>query len=123
MTSKEEFLEIFKNTSFSEEKLMKFYGSIKKSVILFHVGRRARPQLLKLEKECQWPILCKIDDKKLDIYEGADPILLTMFINSIRDEKEILLNKQEISRNDAWRVFNIVIEARINILLSKIYSC
>lgn len=115
MINQEEFLKIFKSTNFSEEKLVNFYNSIKKSVILFHVGRIARPQLLKLEKECQWPILCRIDDKKLDIYKGADPVLLTMFINSIRDEKEILFNKQKISRNDAWRIFNIVIEARVNI--------
>lgn len=115
MISQEEFLKIFKNTGFPEEKLIKFYESIKKSVILFHVGRSTRPQLLKLEKEYQWPILRNIDNPKLEIYKGADPVLLLMFINSIKDEKEILLGKGKFSKEDAWRIFNIVIETRMNL--------
>jgi hypothetical protein len=115
MISLDEFFKIFKDTDFSREKLAKFYKSIRKSVILFYAGKKARPQLLKLERESQWPILQKIDDYKLNIYKGADPILLSSFIKTIKDEKNILLNRQKISKNNAWRIFNAVIETRIKL--------
>lgn len=88
MTSSEEFLEIFKDTGFSREALIRFYRSIKKLVILSYVGRSALPVLLKLDKEAQWPVLKDLDDPTLGIYKGADPELLAAFIKTIKRQKE-----------------------------------
>lgn len=108
----EEFLEIFEKTKISGDALVKFYKSIKQSLVLINAGRQTLPRLLKIENECQWPVLEKIGDPKLNIYKGADPVLLRMFINSIKDEKEIRLKDRKTSRGDDWIILRILIQTR-----------
>lgn len=82
MISYDEFLRIFmesKNIIVSEEELEKFYNSIIPSLIFFYAGKSKEEKLMQLEEECQWPMLKKIGNQKLDIYKGADPVLLNMF--------------------------------------------
>ena len=115
MINLEEFLEIFrksKDVNIFEEQLVKFYKSIKRSLILLYAGKRAQPSLEKLEKESQWPVLEKIDNIKMDIYKGADSILLRTFVNSIKDEKEIRSSGKKLGRQDAWIILRIKIAAR-----------
>jgi hypothetical protein len=133
MISLKEFLEIFeksKDINIPEEQLIKFYKSIKKSLILLYAGSRAKPLLEKLEKESQWPVLEKIDDVKMDIYKGADPVLLRTFVNSIKDEKEIRSSGKKFGHQDDWIILRIKIITRtelykniFNLTEKEIASC
>ncbi len=110
-----ELFEIFKNSKdviIEEEQLIAFYGSIKKSVICLCARKYAFPKLLKLEEEDQWPVLRKIGDPRLDIYEDVDEKLLTMFINSIKNEEEIRSGKSKLSSDERIVAFRVWIQNR-----------
>ncbi|MBU2109434.1 hypothetical protein KKB71_00525 [Patescibacteria group bacterium] len=124
MISIEKFLEIFKNTDFPRKKRVRFYHSIKKSVVLCEVGRKAMDLLLKIEEKDQWPILKEIDDPELDIYKDADQVLLNEFINSIKDEKELRSEgkiRDRVCKKDAWLILRILVQARTE-LYKNIFS-
>ncbi len=89
MITLEEFLEKFKNNSFSKASLVKFYQSVKKSVSLGFVnGRKAQHKLIEMNGKYQWPILKELDDPQLEIYKDAeDRSLLMKFIESINAQK------------------------------------
>ncbi len=109
---------IFKNTGFTEGELKKFYYSVKKSVILRHLGKRSWPELFKLEEECQWPFLRRIDDPKLPIYRGADKTLLQRFIKSISTEKDMRRYRSSMPKVRYWSLLQEVIAERIDLLVS-----
>jgi hypothetical protein len=113
-----EFLNIFKGTGFTEGELRKFYYSVKKSLILRHIGKRSWPELFTLEEKCQWPVLQRIDDPKLPIYSGADKALLERFMKSISKEKEMRTYKSSMHKVRYWSLLKEVIEERIDILVS-----
>jgi hypothetical protein len=115
MISFEDFRGIFTGAGFSEKELRRFYGSVRKSVILKHVGRRAWPQLIKLEEMCQWPVLRKIDDPSLSIYQGADDELRDEFIKNIGEEKE-LRKKKGPHKVPSWTRLQRIVSARIDLL-------
>lgn len=109
-----EFFEIFKNSKdviIGEEQLITFYGSIKKSVIFLYARKYAFPKLLKLEED-QWPVLRKIGDPKLDIYNGVNKELLAEFVNSIKDEEELRLGKSKLEKNERTSAFHGKIKDR-----------
>jgi hypothetical protein len=118
MTGLKEFLHIFKGTGFTEEELRKFYHSVKKSVILRHLGKRSWPELFTLEEKCQWPVLQRIDNPKLPIYSGADKTLLQKFMKSISTEKEMRTYRSSMHKVRYWSLLQEVIEERIDLLVS-----
>jgi len=109
---------IFKDTSFTDGELKKFYFSVKKSVILRRLGKRSWPELFKLEERCQWPVLKRIDDPKLPIYAGADRTLLDRFIKTISTEKEMRAHRSSMHKVRYWSLLQEVIEERIDLLVS-----
>ncbi|HET6515503.1 MAG TPA: hypothetical protein VFG09_10120 [Thermodesulfovibrionales bacterium] len=121
MIGMNDFLNIFKKTAFREKELRKFYSSIKKSVILLHLGKRAWPELFKLEETCQWPVLKEIADPDLSIYRGADKALLDRFIKTIIEEKGIRDHKGATDKVRYWSALQYQIEERIN-LFTQIFA-
>jgi len=121
MITYREFLSIFKDTDFGVAELRSFYYSIKKSVILRHMGKRAWPELFKLEEECQWPVVRRIDDPKLPIYRGADKILLEKFLKSISEEKSIRGQRTYVDKVRYWSMLQSVIDSRIE-LFTQIFG-
>jgi len=113
-----EFLHIFKGTGFTEGELKKFFYSVKKSVILRHLGKRSWPELFKLEEKCQWPVLQRIDDPRLPIYSGADKTLLQRFIKTISTEKDMRAHRSSMHKVRYWSLLQEVIEERIDLLVS-----
>lgn len=109
---------IFKDTGFTEGELKKFYYSVKKSVILRHLGKRSWPELFKIEEECQWPFLGRIDDPKLPIYRGADKTLLQRFMKSISTEKDMRRYRSSMPKVRYWSLLQEVIAERIDLLVS-----
>ncbi len=116
MISFKELSAIFKDTEFREVELKKFYFSVKKSVILRHLGKRSWPELFKIEEGCQWPVLRRIDDPELPIYAGADRTLLEKFIKTISTEKEMRAHRSSMHKVRYWSLLQSVIEERIDLL-------
>ena len=112
MISFEEFKVIFRETGFNERELQRFFCSIKKSVILGHVGKRVWPELIKLEAQYQWPILQKIADPKLSIYRGADRELLDRFIKTIDEEKVVRGQRAPLGKISHWTQFRSILRER-----------
>jgi hypothetical protein len=110
-----EFKKIFSGTGFHEGELRKFYCSIKKSVILARLGKRVWPDLIKLEAQQQWPILQKIADPKLSIYQGADKELLDRFIKTIFEEKGVREQKAPSGKISHWTRLQSIIKERIEL--------
>jgi hypothetical protein len=108
-----EFAAVFRGAGFSEGQLREFYSSVKKSVILHHLGKRSWPELFKLEERCQWPVLRKIDSPDLPIYRGADRELLDRFIKTIKDEKEMRRRKSSTEKVRYWTKLQALLEDRI----------
>ncbi len=113
-----ELLNIFKDAGFTEEELKNFYSSVKKSVVLRHIGKRSWPALFKLEAECQWPVLQKIDDPNLPIYAGADSTLLKRFIKTITSEKELRSHRSSMHKVRYWSLLQAIIDERLDLLIS-----
>lgn len=113
--SQAKFLEIFKKTEFSRAELVNFYKSIKRSIIYNYAGRKGYYKLVEIERAYQWPILSKIDNPTLPIYEGADEKLLSAFLNSIQDEKQLRNNTDDLTPRDCWVIFRILIRSRIEL--------
>lgn len=112
-----ELSEIFKGTAFTEAELKRFYYSVKKSVILVHLGKRSWPELFKLEESCQWPVLQKIGDPKLPIYMGADKALLDKFIRTISEEKVIRQRKSSTDKVRYWSLLQALIQERTDLFI------
>lgn len=115
MISFDKFNDIFKGIGFEEEELKRFYYSIKKSLLLKCVGKRSWQDILKLEENCQWPVLQKIADPKLSIYQGADEELLVKFIKSISEEKSLRDRRVSTGKIPYWTRLRSLIEERIEL--------
>jgi hypothetical protein len=116
-----ELSDIFNGTDFNRDDLRRFYRSVKKSMILRQLGKRAWPELFQLEEKCQWPVLKKIDDPSLSIYRGADRELLDRFIRTISEEKEIRKRKTTVNKVSYWSRLQAIIEERTD-LLSQVFG-
>jgi len=116
-----EFLKIFKKSGLKEGDLKRFYFSIRKSVILGRVGKRALPDLFKLEESCQWPVLQSIDNPDLSIYREADERLLEKFIGTIMEEKKLRQRKAGIGKVPYWSRLQSIIEERVE-LFTQIFG-
>jgi hypothetical protein len=116
-----ELSDIFSGTDFNRDDLRRFYRSVKKSIILRQLGKRAWPELFHLEEKCQWPVLKKIDDPDLSIYRGADPELLDRFIRTISEEKDIRKRKSVINKVSYWSRLQVLIEERTD-LFSQVFG-
>ncbi len=121
MIGLKEFTSIFRSAGFSDGELRRFYRSVKKSVILHHLGKRSWPELFKLEERYQWPVLQRIDDPGLSIYRGADRELLERFIRSISEEKKIRQRKSSFEKVRYWTALQSLIEERIG-LFTQIFD-
>ncbi len=115
MITFKEFSSIFKGTDFTAGELRNFYYSVKKSVILRLVGRRAWPEIFRLEEKCQWPVLRMVGDPKHSIYEGADKGLLDMFIKTISEEKNIRERRSSLDKVRYWTLLQSAIDERIDL--------
>jgi hypothetical protein len=110
-----EFSAVFKGAGFTEGQLKSFYHSVKKSLILSHLGKRSWPELFKLEERCQWPVLRRIDNPELPVYRGADGELLARFIATIKEEKEIRERKSSTDKVRYWTRLQSLIEERLDL--------
>jgi hypothetical protein len=115
MINLKEFLKTFKGMDFKEEELKIFYRSIKKLIILQYFGKRALPELFKLEDKCQWPVLQRIDNPELPIYQEADRSLLGRFIKNIKEEKALREEKDKIDKYKYWNRLKTILEERIEL--------
>ncbi len=106
MITLKEFLKIFAETGFERSALRDFYRSVRKTIILSYLGRHSWPEILRQEEKYQWPILRRIDDPDLPLYQGADKALLDAFIKSIVKEKDLRAQKGN------WRALQELIEER-----------
>lgn len=108
-----EFSAIFEGTDFTREELRSFYYSVRKSIILRLAGKRAWPDIFKLEGECQWPVLRMIGDPGLPIYKGADRVLLERFIKTISEEKDLRQFRSSFDKVRYWSLLQSLIDERI----------
>jgi hypothetical protein len=115
MINLKEFLKTFKGMDFDEEKLKVFYRSMKKSIILQHFGKRALPDLFRLEDNCQWPVLQRIDNPELPIYQEADRTLLNRFIENIKEERALREEKDKTDKYKYWNRLRFIIEERLEL--------
>jgi len=118
-----EFSLIFKGSGFRERELKEFYYSIRKSVTLLHLGKRAWSELIRLEERCQWPVLRKIGDPDLPIYRDADRELLDKFIRTIAEEKDLREHKSSNDKVGYWTRLQSLIEERTHLLMQIFGFC
>jgi hypothetical protein len=123
MTNLREFLKSFEDTGFDLEELKVFYRSARKSVILSFFNKRALSELFKLEDRCQWPLLQRLADPALPIYQNADKYLLDAFIKSINDEKALRAERSKINRDEYWRALFDIIERRLDLFKAILNFC
>lgn len=123
MTNFREFIKSFENTGIDVEELKIFYRSVRKSVILSFFGKRALPELFKIEDKCQWPLLQRIADPSLPMYQDADKELLDAFIESIKDEKALREGNRRIDSDKYWRALFDIIAGRIEIFKTIFDFC
>ncbi len=116
MLSYSEFLRIFQSIGLSEDEIRQFYRSVKKSIILRHLGKQAWTEIFRMEEEFQWPVLQRIDNPNLPIYQGADRTLLDAFIQNIRKEKKIRMQKGGKGKETGWIAFQTILGERIELL-------
>ena len=121
MISFKEFSSIFGGMDFTDEELRSFYYSVRKSVILNNVGKRAWPDLFTLEEKCQWPVIRRIDDPALPIYKGADKLLLERFLKTISEEKNLRKQRPYFDKVHYWTRLQSEIAARIE-LFTQIFG-
>ena len=112
---------IFRGTGFTDEELRAFYYSVKKSVILKLTGKRSWPEMFKLEDRCQWPVLRKLGDPGLPIYEGADSTLLERFIKTISEEQDLRGHRASFDKVRYWSLLQSIIDERIE-LFTQIFG-
>ncbi|HTR45303.1 MAG TPA: hypothetical protein VMH06_06295 [Thermodesulfovibrionales bacterium] len=118
-----EFSVVFKDSGFRERELKEFYYSIRKSVTLLHLGKRAWSELIKLEERCQWPVLRKIGDPALPIYRDADKDLLDKFLRTIAEEKDMREHKSSTDKVNYWTRLQSLIEERTHLLMQIFGFC
>jgi hypothetical protein len=116
-----EFLSIFRGIWFSDDELRIFYYSVSKTVILRLAGKRLWSEIFRIEEQCQWPVIRKIDDPKLPIYKGADRALLERFIETIHEEKSLRSRKAYLDKVRYWTRLQVVIDERIE-LFTQIFG-
>jgi hypothetical protein len=117
----EEFSDIFHEMNFRPEELKKFYSSVKKSVVLRHLGKRAWPAIFALEEGCQWPVLEKIDNPNLSIYRDADTPTLERFLKTISSEKNLKMRKSDLDNARFWTLLQCIIDERTDLFM-KIFD-
>jgi hypothetical protein len=118
-----EFSDIFTGTDFTGRDLKKFYYSVRKSIILRLSGRRSWPELLRIEESCQWPVLQRISDPKLPIYQRADGVLLDRFIKTISEESIIRGQRSSINAVSCWYRLKFIIEERTDLFIQIFDFC
>jgi hypothetical protein len=123
MTNLREFLKFFEDTGIDAKELKIFYRSVRKSVILRFFDKRALWELYKLEDKCQWPLLQRIADPALPIYENAHKDLLYAFMRSITAEKDLRAEKDTMDRDKYWLALFSLIEERIEIFKAIFGFC
>lgn len=121
MITLKEFLSIFKSLGFSDDELRAFYHSVSKTVMLRFEGRRSWSEIFRIEEQCQWPVVRRIDDPKLPIYKGADKVLLERFIETIHEEKSLRSRKAHLDKVRYWTRLQMVIDERIE-LFTQIFG-
>lgn len=121
MVTFKEFSAIFRGTDFSDEELREFYYSVRKSVILRLMGKGSWTEIFKLEERCQWPVLRRLGDPELSIYEGADKVLLERFIKTIAEEKDLRERRSSVDKVRYWSLLQSVIDERIE-LFTQIFG-
>lgn len=112
---------IFRGTGFTDEELRAFYASVRKSVTLRLMGKGSWPEIFKLEERCQWPVLRRLGDPGLSIYEGADSTLLERFIKTISEEKDLREHRATFDKVRYWSFLQSVIDERIG-LFTQIFG-
>jgi hypothetical protein len=113
MTNLRKFLQLFEGAGFDEDELKIFYRSVRKSVILSFFEKRALREMSELEDKCQWPLLQRIDDPALPLYQNVEKTLLDSFIGSIRAEGTLRAEKGGMEDGAYWKALREILEGRI----------
>jgi hypothetical protein len=90
-------------------------------VTLRLTGKRSWPEMFKLEDRCQWPVLRKLGDPELSVYEGADPALLERFIKTISEEQNLRERRASFDKVRYWSLLQSIIDERIE-LFTQIFG-
>ncbi|MFA6383574.1 MAG: hypothetical protein WCX17_04065 [Parcubacteria group bacterium] len=129
MLSLKEFVKIFENKKphIPLLRLVNFYLSIRKCFILERFGNVTYPKIRELSDKYQWPVLEKLADQNLEVYNVypkgmLDKGLLKIFINGIEDEISIRARRKKISKDDFYRYQKVLIYDRIGCFKS-IFGC
>jgi hypothetical protein len=123
MRNLRDFIKSFEGTGFEAEELKIFYRSVRKSVILGFFDKRAVWELFTLEDQCQWPLLQRIADPALPVYQNADKDLLDAFMKSIDDEKAIRAEKGRMETKKYWQALFGIIERRLEFFKAIFNFC
>jgi hypothetical protein len=130
------FFETFlgsKDVRLKHEEVRQYLDSIKKSMKLLYavnsaedhsqtiVAKKLLSELMADHEKNQWPILKKINDRRLDIYDGLSEGITTMFILSISDELKLRSRKFRSDKDkiDAWNYLKAMIRARAELYREK----
>jgi hypothetical protein len=117
MVSLTQFLKIFKDSGLEQEALRSFYHSIRKSIILLHLGKPSWAELFQMEEQFQWPVLLTIANPDLPLYKDADKELLAAFLDTIAREKALRANKRYMEKVKYWSALQEIIEERLSLFI------
>jgi hypothetical protein len=129
MTRKGKMIKVFLKLGldFTREQVERFIDSIPKAIRFLYAIEEAdkdkqsivrdilMAKLMALNDSDQWPLLRKIADRKLELYEDIDEGTVTEFTSSIRDEMELKLPSNSASPQDKREYLRIRIKDRINL--------
>lgn len=95
-----------------------FHGSADEYFIQSHAKNPDWPKILEIEEKFQWPILMKLDDPCLPIYEGGNEKDKSDFISSVRNEKQLRkrFQSREIIREEYERELKSIIMKRLHLM-------
>jgi len=129
MTSEKRLIKVFLklDLGFEKDEIEEFLKSIPEAIKLLFAIEEANKnaqslvrdtlmaELMALNNRFQWPILRKIRDRDLMLYDGIDEGTVIKFVSSITDELELRLPSNPASSREKWEYLRIKIKDRISL--------
>lgn len=133
MTNRKNLIEVFLklDLGFTKEQIEAFIDSIPRAIKLLYAIEEAdrnnqtivrdilMAKLMVLNDSDQWPVLCKIGDRKLALYHGFDEGTVTEFVFSITDEMKLRLPSNPASIQEKREAMRIGIKERMDLFRKK----
>lgn len=133
MISRSKLVEVFLklDLGLTKEQIEAFIDSIPRAIELLYAIEEANKnnqvivrgilmaKLMTLNDSDQWPVLCKIGDRKLALYHGFDEGTVTEFVFSITDEMKLRLPSNPASVQEKREAMRIRIKERMELFRKK----